>query len=84
VEHYILLKHSLSRIDPLFNPSTLSKPPSVKPTVVATSLLTSSNEPAPKSHMGGTMMLVEGAYKGKAFKLWVDQANRLAIPVRKD
>jgi hypothetical protein len=73
---------SLAHIDPLFNP--IAKPTmQEKHAVTASSQLTAANESPPTSPYTNTrMVLCEGMYEKKTFKMWVDPAARQAIPVR--
>ncbi|MDE1906734.1 MAG: hypothetical protein KGH75_09840 [Rhodospirillales bacterium] len=68
-----------NRIDPLFNNKTLK--PTTKEKIKVESALIAANERAPVSN-GKSMQLVEGAYKGQSFQMWIDVDNRLAIPVK--
>jgi hypothetical protein len=70
-------------IDPLFNNPTSRH--QVKASVKVESALVSATEKPPRSPTSKQpMQLVEGAYNGKVFSMWVDVSNRLSIPVRKD
>jgi hypothetical protein len=70
----------VERIDPLFNlPASHKK---AQPIKVESSLVSATERPPHSTVSNQPMQLVEGAYGGKTFKLWVDTANRIAIPVR--
>jgi len=73
------------RIDPLFQNESLVKhtPVTASAPVVASQLVSASERPplSPTSKL--PMTLVEGAYKGRTFKMWCDLTNRLSVPVRK-
>jgi len=67
-------------IDPLFNPTPRQQ---VKASIKVESALVSATEKPPRSPTSKQpMQLVEGAYNGKVFRMWIDPTNRLSIPVR--
>jgi hypothetical protein len=71
-----------NRIDPLFNNPNLNKKVVVANAAAKSNQLTSATETPPKSINKKPMQLVEGAYNGKKFLMWVDLTERSAIPVR--
>ena len=65
---------SLSRIDPLFNNASLP----TKKTEITAAFDTTPTSPISRA----PMQLVEGAFEGRTFKMWIDAQNRIAIPAK--